>query len=562
MKKREGMLRSFFAKGNMDSVIKSANTTKAESWLGYFLGPCLVGVTYCMLGGSYLTQFYTDVLGIAGPVLAFMPFWSKIFDAITNIIMGQIIDRTRTKQGKARPWIFIAGILITISGILLYTVPRAGTRVQLIWIIVSYNLFFAFSYTIYAMSHTLMVPLSTRNTKQRDTLALMSNAGVSIIPGMIGNIIMPFLVARIGVGTDAQGSWIKVMSIIAIAVIPGTLMEYYFTKERITEEAMKAEGVETETKTLSFKEQAKVAVHDKYWMIVMICAAVMFVSSLLTTNSMVYFCNWVLADSVKAGANAQFLVNVIGQAPLGIGIFLLWPLVRKFGKRRVIQVGFSFSAIGALFVAVAAFMELGMGAVLGGLIIKSIGFIPNYVISAQLAEAMDHIEWKRGVRVDGFSASVYSIIMTVSNGIGQSILLFGINAFGYIVPSSSTEQIDQPLPIKLFFIFCFAIAPMICSLVVALFMFAFDIEKKMPQISVEMDERHRQEALARGEIYHTPQEIEEMERAESERLAEENRIKELREKCEKKGLSFEEEEKKYQQALEAKRRKNEKKRRK
>lgn len=65
-------------------------------------------------------------------------FWSKK-------IMGRIIDKTRTRQGKARSWILISGVLICVTGILLYLVPQASLTVQLIWIVVSYNLFFAFA---------------------------------------------------------------------------------------------------------------------------------------------------------------------------------------------------------------------------------------------------------------------------------------------------------------------------------------------------------------------------------------------------------------------------------
>ena len=202
-------------------------------------------MTYCGVAGSYLNQFYTDVLGISGIFLTLFPVISKIIDAITNIIMGRIIDRTRTKQGKARPWILLSGILICVTGILLYTIPNAGTTVQYIWIVVSYNLFFAFAFTIYNMSHALMVPLSTRNAKQRDTLAMFTSMGASMIPGMLVTIIMPFLIAAIGVGSEAQSGWIAVMSVVSILAIPAALVEYYFTKERVTEDAMSGSSAES-----------------------------------------------------------------------------------------------------------------------------------------------------------------------------------------------------------------------------------------------------------------------------------------------------------------------------
>ena len=137
-----------FQSPKLDSRIRSANTQGSEKALGYFFGPCFVYMAYYAIAGTYLTQFYTDVLGVTGIFLTMMPVFSKIFDAVTNVIMGRIIDKTRTRQGKARPWILISGVLMALSGILLYAVPRASMQVQLVWIVVSYNLFFAFAVTL------------------------------------------------------------------------------------------------------------------------------------------------------------------------------------------------------------------------------------------------------------------------------------------------------------------------------------------------------------------------------------------------------------------------------
>lgn len=276
--------------------------------------------------------------------------------------------------------------------------------------------------------------------------------------------------------------------------------------------------------------------------------------NILQTNSMLYFCNWVLADSVEGGAAKQALVNMIGQAPLGIGILILWPLVRKFGKRRVLMYGFGLGAIGSLIVLLSG---QNMGGVLGGLVIKSFGAIPTYAMAAMLAEALDHIEWKNNYRADGFSAAVRTIMITVCAGIGQSIILGGISRFGYIAPESTTQVIAQPAAMKTFFSWCFVGIPMIGYLIGSLLMLRFDVEDKIPQISADITARHRAEAEAQGIEYVSPEEQAAREQAEQERIAEENRIKELREKCEKKGLSFDEEEAKYQAKLAEKKAKEE-----
>ncbi len=545
--------KGLFSSKVFDSRIKSANTQKSEIWLGYFAGPMLLFMAYYSIAGTYLTQFYTDVLGLAGGFLTLMPVISKVIDAITNIIMGRIIDKTRTRQGKARPWILLSGVLIAITGTLLYAVPRASYQVQIVWITVSYNLFFSFAFTVYNMSHTLMVPLSTRNTKQRDTLALVQNAGMNMLPGMLSAVIMPFLVAKFGVGIEAQGNWMMFMSILSILALPATLLEYYFTKERVTEDEMTAEAGGGSS-AVPFSQQIKACLTDKYWLIIMGFIAMYEVFNILQTNSMLYYCNWVLDSSVSGGAPKQALLNMLGQAPIGIGVFILWPIVRKFGKRRTMQVGFIIAALGSLGIMLAG---NNMGTVLGCMMIKSIGAIPTMVMTAMMAEALDHIEWKNHYRADGFTAAIRSICLVVAAGIGQSIILAGIAGRGYIAPESATQVIQQTAAMKSFFTWCFAGAPMIGYIIGAVLMVFFDVEKKMPQISADITARHRAEAEARGEVYYSSEEKAAMEQAENDRIAEEKRIEELKARCARKGLRFEDEEAKYQAKLAEKKAKEE-----
>ena len=189
-KQKEMLSNKFF-----DSRIHSANTTNAERWLGYFLGPAFVMTMFYISGQTYLNMFYTDVLKMTpimgGMFLVMLPIVSKILDAITNIIMGRIVDNTRSRQGKARPWILISAPLLVISGILLFTVPTGNTTVQVIWVLLSYNFYFCVAFTMYNISHTLMVPLSTRNGKQRDTLAMLSSMGQSMLPGTVVSLLFP-----------------------------------------------------------------------------------------------------------------------------------------------------------------------------------------------------------------------------------------------------------------------------------------------------------------------------------------------------------------------------------
>lgn len=85
---------------------------------------------------TYLNVYYTDVLKLTtvwgGAFLTVFPIVSKIIDAITNVVMGYIIDHTKTAQGKARPWLLLSAPLLTITGILLFVVPSGNQTLQII----------------------------------------------------------------------------------------------------------------------------------------------------------------------------------------------------------------------------------------------------------------------------------------------------------------------------------------------------------------------------------------------------------------------------------------------
>ena len=540
-----------FASPKMNSRIKSANVQTSERWFGYFTGPGILYIAYFIVAGTYLNVFYTDVLKVSGLwgglFLTLMPIFSKLVDAVTNIIMGQFVEKTRTAQGKARPWVLIAGPLIAISGVLLYAVPKASATVQMLWITLSYNLYFAFSFTIYNMAHTLMVPLSTRNTRQRDGLALFNNMGTAMLPGALVYMLFPLL-ALPWMGVD-QSRWITVMSIFSIISIPAALLEYYFTKERITEDANAAEK---KTEQVPFRQQLAVCFKDRFWVIMMIFWLVWQVYNNWMSTSLVYYCNWVLG-SYNDGST-QSIVNAVGQAPLGLGVFLLWPIAKKWGKRKTMLVGMAMSFAGAL---IGWLQPRSMGFVLISLIIRSFGLLPSYLMAAMMAESLDHIEWKNGFRCDGLSASIVSIAVTMGMGIAIGLFNLGLGGLGYVPPAADGSWVAQTATVQNYFVFGYFGVPMLTYLIVFILMLFFKVEPLMPQIQADITARHKAEAEARGEVYLSIEEKAALEQAENDRIAEENRLAELKARCEKKGLSFEEEEAKYQAKLAAKKAKAE-----
>lgn len=533
-----------------NSKIKSANVQNSERWLGYFLGPAGVILLNGILA-TYLNVFYTDVLKIGGlwggMFLMAFPIVSKIVDAVTNIIMGQVIEKTRTQQGKARPWLLVGGPVIALSAVLLFLIPNANDSVKAIWVIFSYNLYYSIGYTIYYMSHSMMVPLSTRNSKQRDGLAMLTNMALSIILGMFVALFFPMLILpRIGVD---QSKWITMIVVFAVIVLPCVLMEYYFTKERITEENKELE--DSAVKTYTLKEQLGACMSSKYWIMMMAALIIIQICTNVQNTSLVYYCNWVLGT--YNDGTTQTIVSAIGNAPLGFGIIIMWPLVKKFGKRNMMISGMVLAVVSSF-----AFMvnPTNMGWVLGMLAIRAFGALPiTYITMAMLADALDHVEWKAGFRADGFSMSIYTIIFTVTAGLAQGLFNLGLSVFGYIPPAADGSFVEQTQSVKNYFVFGYQGLFAVGMIILIIIFWFYRVEKEMPAMQKDIVERHKAEAVRQGKEWLSEEEIAAREQAEQDRIAEGNRIRELKEKCARGGLDFDTEEAKYQEKLKAKREK-------
>ena len=321
--------------------VHTEDVKPAEKWLGYLLGPAGALLLNAVLA-TYLNVYYTDVLKLTGlwggAFLVVFPIVSKTIDAVTNVVMGYIIDRTHTKEGKARPWLLLSAPLLAITGILLFTVPSGSQTVQAIWVMVSYNLFYSFAYTLFNMSHNLMVPLSTRNTTQRGSLSVFNQIATIMMSGILVALVFPMVIMPT-IGVD-KIKWITLMSILSVLALPLTLLEYCFTKERVT-----LENQDKEEASVPFAKQLKAIFTDKYMLIIYAYFLIYTFGTSIKNLSLVYFCNYVLG-TYNDGIT-QTLISVIGGIPMGIGIFAVWPLAKKFGKRNVTLVGFILYAIGS-----------------------------------------------------------------------------------------------------------------------------------------------------------------------------------------------------------------------
>lgn len=540
-----------------DSRVRGRNVTRKEKWFGYLLGPAGALLLNAVLG-TYLNVFYTDVLKLTtiwgGLFLIIFPLVSKIIDAITNIVMGYIIDRTRTKQGKARPWILLSAPLLVITGILLFIVPTGNETVEVIWIILSYNLFYSFAYTIFNMSHNLMCPLSTRNTIQRGGLSVFNQISTIMMSGILVALVFPMVVMPI-LGVDSS-KWIICMSILSIIALPLTLLEYYFTKERVTEENMSKEE-----KKIPFLVQLKIVLSDKYMLIMFIYFFISAFGSSLKNLGLVYYCNFVLGT--YNDGMTQTMVSVLGGIPMGIGIFAVWPLAKRFGKRNVTLIGFLIMAVGS---AICWMFPTNLPIVLVGQFIKNIGSLPSaYVFMALFADGLDHVEWKSGIRCDGTAMSIFNILSVTTVGIGTAVFNAFLSSSGYQAPETINGVLkvyEQNDLCKNLITFSFVGFETISGCIMALLLSFLGVEKTIGKKQLEIRQFQKEECEANGETWVAP-EIKAAQDEERFMLENEEAFATaLKAKCEKKGLDYEAELAKHKTQVETKKQAQEEKKQK
>lgn len=473
-----------------DSRISSARTTAKERWFGYLLGPAGALLFNAVLG-TYLNVFYTDVLGLTkvwgGLFLVIFPIVSKIIDMLTNIAMGYIIDNTESRQGKARPWVLISGPLMFITGILLFLVPQANEMVQIIWVIVSYNLFYSFAFTIYNMSHNLMVPLSTRNSLDRGKLSVFNQVSTIMMTGILVALVFPMLIMPM-VGVD-RSLWILTMSIISILILPLTLLEYYFTKERITDEI-----ADQELEKRPYRDLVKAAFKNKYLILMFTYFLVYIIGTSFKNLGLVYFSNFVLG-SYNDGFT-QTMISAIGGIPMGLGIFLVWPLAKRFGKRNITLIGFLLFSIGS---ALCWIFPRDMTIILIGQFIKNLGGLPSaYIFMALFADTLDDAEWQFGFRVDGFAMSIYNAIAVAMVGVCTGIFNGMLAMAGYVKPfydASGTLIAVQSQAVQSTITFAFVGLETITGLILVVILFFLNVEKGLDVKQAEIQQRRQNKEL-------------------------------------------------------------------
>ena len=464
---------------------------------------------------------------------------------------------------------------------------------------IGYNLYYAFAYPFYYTPHSSLVTLSTRDGSARGLLATAVNAaqlGAAGLAGMFGGILCDALRLLPQYGTyylngkdtgvaafrgdgfsqyyayyrtavnnplyvnadgtlkkgvtigyanapfdarsDANNRWLIIMIVMIALLVIGCLLEYYFTRERITEEQVKLERAEAAAgkapkakKGVSMSQQMKICFHDKYWWLIIIFYFLYQFGGMMKNNSSTFF-----SQSIDGGTTVSSVINTVGALPTALGMIAIYPLSQKFGKGKCIMVGGFLAAImGCLGFVTISMTDVSAIATMStvAFCLKALGTVPAmYISMALMADVLDHEEAVYGIRTDGFTMAVYGSIMVAMTGIANGIIV-GLNA---AVDPAARRVLDT---------FLFFGAESACYLIIGILFLFMNVEKfsKLDHEAILADQKAK--ILADGGTWVEPEERARQEEEENARLVEEARVQQLHIDCEKKGLNFDEENKKY-----------------
>lgn len=471
------------------SLVKSPDVKLPEMLIGYFIGP-FGALLSSGIFTSFLNKYFTDVLKLDTGFLSVLQLVSTLLIVATNLIVGQLIERTRVLAGKARPWVLLSALTLSVSSVLMFIVPFAGTA-KMVWIAIAYNLYYAVAYPIYNTANSTLIPVSTRNSGQRGALASFTNvAGLGVMG--VGSMIFPVLVSN--VMKEDQHMWFLVMLGVAIFSALTIYLQFKFTRERVTEELLGEGNGAARVKTASMGEQLKAVTSEKWWWLIILFYLAFQCSGAMKNGSMSYFCQWVIgAAGTMDWGMAQSILAVLGAIPMAVAAAVVVPLANKLSKRVVVMAGMLIGVAGGVIAG------LGGGQIVPvaiGVALKCLGSAPAaYLILAMLADVIDHIEFKSGIRTDGLTMSIYSCVMVAATPICNAIFMAMLGGSGYVAPpedaaaaAAMTQSAAVQSTIGISYIWIETVAYAIC----AALMLMWTVERDLPAEQETIAQRKKQ----------------------------------------------------------------------
>lgn len=444
------------------------NKISIKEKLSYGLGDLACNTMFTLVS-SYIMFFYTDIAGIGLAAVGTIMLVSRIVDAVTDPIMGGIIDKTHTKWGKARPYVLWMAIPFGIISVLMFISPDIGSTGKFIYALVTYILF-CVVYTALNIPYSTMMSNMTDSESERLSFNMFKTIG-SNGGGFVATGLTLGLVAAIGRGNQAMGF---TGAVIVYAVIGVILLFICFknTKERIIPQG----------KAMPLLESIKVAVKNRNWLLMCLVAFLCFTSLIIRNQGTMYYAKYYL-ENEAVGAPLMSIATL-----LGIPLALVTPAIAKVvGTKRCVFIGSLIqvvSIIGVYFAGknltliyiLTAIGAIGFGVAMGLLFILT-------------AETIDYSEWQTGLRPQGLMTAFIGFMVKLGMAVAGVVSAAILSAGGYVENVAQTASSLNAIRANYIWV------PAIIGVLIAVVILFYNLdEKKYAKVIEELHERRASNA--------------------------------------------------------------------
>lgn len=548
--KKKGLLAGgLFDKSFMDSRATTNSVSTKEWVLGHLIGPLgliFVVNTIAALVEKFFTQQTGAMYGVNNvDMIRQMGGWyeiimttAKVLAVGVGLLNGWLIQKTESRQGRMRPWHLIFGFISIAIGGLIFLFP-GKTLGNVYWY---YFFFLLICYHTVGSSYFYLFrdticSLVTRDPKEKTHIQFIRKMSWTLLSGIVIGMVFNMVVLPMWLEKDINGYPILMVTMSIIA-IPLLLLEYFYTRERISEDVA-IEHDRLDERQPSLRQQMKALLSNRYFVILFLIATVSGIVDNFKGGNVQYF----YIKFMLGGAENPLMYTiyqVVTGVPLGIGAFAIYPIAKKVGIKNLTVGGYALVLIGSIVGWM--FPDQMIPAMVGGFL-RNVGWLPNaYIFATLMCFAYDSVEHKSHMRLEGMmGVAVLTALQALvyapfAGGFESTILRMGFVDVEGIMPSVEVTN---------FMTLSFYLFDAILAAVVVVLLPFVDVEKKLPEINAELLRRKKEAVLARGEEWIEPEELERMEQEKAADIREENRIADLKAKCAKKGLDFDTENAKY-----------------
>ena len=441
--------------------------------IGYGSGDIAGNVVYALLS-AFVMIFLTDTVGMNAGIVGTLIAVSKLFDGVSDIFFGSLIDKTHTKMGKARPWMLYGYFGCAVCLVAIFCIPAdLSPKAQYAWFFIAYTLLNAGFYTANNIAYSALTALVTKNNHERvqmGSIRFMFAFGTS----MLIQTITVGLVARFGGGAAA---WRIVAVIYAIVGVISNTLSVLSVKELPPEELEEGEAgkEKKEEEKYSLADAIRLLIRNKYYL--MICAAYILMQIYSATLNMgIYYMTYVLKNANLLGV-FSWAINI----PMIIGLLFTPALVAKWGGMyRLNLTGYTIGTLGRLGVMIAGYMG-SVPLMLACTAIAAIGMSPlQGDMNALIATCSEYTYLTSGKRVDGTMYSCTSLGTKLGGGIGTALAGWLLALSGYV--GKAAEQSASTLNmLHIMYLWM----PMIFNLLITLILTRLNVEQANEELRAQ-----------------------------------------------------------------------------